>query len=283
MSIHRATPAPVMDSYVYEWVMDYNKPELLTTTWHQNAPFNDFVELLRLPGTLAGCVAIATMQIMAYHEKPLSVQDLFYDNGDPCLMDEINPFMVPETDTVTWAGLKEFALQGGPDTISIRPAAASVALHIGQGCNMKYNFNSNESFSWPNSAKRYLISQGYDATRYISYKESKIISEVKADRPVFVGALGDFAHGHAWVIDGYMERHERKIRVGSDGSRSIEKENVRSQQLVHCNWGWGGSCDGYYDSRSFFSPGDGNQIPDNGAGSSSAYYSWCFRTVTVKP
>ena len=84
---------------------------------------------------------------------------------------------------------------------------------------------------------------------------------------------------HAWVIDGYMERHERKIRVGSDGSRSIEKENVRSQQLVHCNWGWGGSCDGYYVSGAF-NLKNGPTETEPGDDDRNRNYDWWMRTLS---
>ncbi len=40
-----------------------------------------------------------------------------------------------------------------------------------------------------------------------------------------------------------------KTRVGSDGSR--QPYGTERQKLVHCNWGWDGSHNGYYISGVF--------------------------------
>lgn len=276
-------------TYEYEWVVDNNTGVLLTTNWHQRSPFHDFIHFFKSNKTTAGCVAIAVMQIMAYHESP-ACTDLYYTEGDSALKAAIAAEMGIETDTVTWRGLKASDLDENPtDSLLVLPgsraAAASISLHVGKGVSMWYNMDGEgSSFATPNQAKKYLNRRGYDATRYISYKESKIKSEIKDNnRPVFLGALGDFSHGHAWVLDGWMERHERKIAVrDSDGQRTVVNENVRSQKLVHCNWGWGGSCNGYYVSDAFFNTKNGAEIPDPNGGTQDFYASWWFRTVTVK-
>lgn len=46
--------------------VDYQYGPLLKTKWNQYAPFNNF----RTDNSLAGCVAIAIGQIMAYHKYP---------------------------------------------------------------------------------------------------------------------------------------------------------------------------------------------------------------------
>ena len=63
-----------------------------------------------------------------------------------------------------------------------------------------------------------------------------------------------YVDGHAWVVDGYIDE---------------VKNNVHSYYL-HCNWGWGGTSNGYYLSDTFNS-GDGPIYNDNATRSNYQY------------
>jgi hypothetical protein len=67
--------------------------------------------------------------------------------------------------------------------------------------------------------------------------------------PVFVeGRRNSWTlSGHAWIIDGLMQReaYEETIRNGKLIYRSPDV--AYTETFVHCIWGWGGTADGWYD------------------------------------
>ena len=50
--------------------------------------------------------------------------------------------------------------------------------------------------------------------------------------------------GHSWVADGWLYRTRIVYSIYNDGSK--KKYMTQGQRLVHCNFGWEGSHDGYY-------------------------------------
>jgi hypothetical protein len=73
---------------------------------------------------------------------------------------------------------------------------------------------------------------------------------LRTDRPVFMGAISDWFGGHAWVIDGSLQRKRTlRFEFAEDGDVSTREEYT--PVMLHCNWGWGGKCDGYYTSGVF--------------------------------
>lgn len=262
---------PALDgpTYVEEWVVNENATvrKLLETNWHQKSPFNDQCPVMVNLRAPAGCVAIAVMQLMAYYEYP--VVDSFNGAGT----------------AVTWNDLRTSTLlpTNLNDAAGARTAAAAIALHAGKGCKTKYDFfGTTQSFATPANAKKYLKGLGYNVNKYNSYYENKIFSEVRAGRPVFIGAMSGAVNGHAWVIDGYMERLKNRIKITSGGIRTIVRTGISKQSLVHCNWGWMGSCDGYYVSKVFdLEKGPEDTDPGEIGGTDSINFSWWFRTVTA--
>ncbi len=51
--------------------------------------------------------------------------------------------------------------------------------------------------------------------------------------------------GHAWVIDGYL--HKYYYNQENNQPTHLDHELI----FLHCNYGWGGECDGYYQEGVF--------------------------------
>lgn len=227
---------------------------LLDTKWHQNAPFNN-----KTPGNYpAGCVAIALAQIMAYHGYP----------QDYCDWD-----LARQYDVKKYFDNKD----------AIDNELADLSVRIGRGCKMKYNYwGKGESFATPRKAKRFLRNIGYCGTKHhVGYDAGKIVSMLNNGCPVFIGALTPECYGHAWVIDGYAD-YKKTIEKYS-GTNLIETK-VQHARLLHCNWGWGGSYDGYFASKAFdvnkpVTEDDGFVLPAT-RGKNSKNYTWWFRIIT---
>ena len=65
--------------------------------------------------------------------------------------------------------------------------------------------------------------------------------------------------------------------------RFLCDRKIDSRTLLHCNWGWGGWCDGYYYSK-LFDVRQGAVELDDGDQSYLEYpnfkYTWWFRMIT---
>ncbi len=284
-------PTPPSDpiTYTYEYQTVEHIPEMLTTTWHQRSPYNDqcpnryhykgFLgityttikpynfdafgewgsDFVKEEDLLAGCVAIATAQILAYNEYP-ALSDVLGENvveDWEWLLANHTTIMDPEEKAEAIARQNELY--------------AKLVHSIGVGCDMDYGFYKQQSFTTPVAAKRYLEDIGYsNAERTIGYDLEVVKAQLQNNCPVFIGAISGAVNGHAWVIDGYKKVNTIKIGKNSDGeivSTTISSTN----QYVHCNWGWNSSCDGWFATGlvdESFSPNDDYE------------FDWWFRLVT---
>lgn len=68
--------------------------------------------------------------------------------------------------------------------------------------------------------------------------------------------------GHMWVVDGCIYQKQR-IQL-YDHNNVLTGEIYDTRDYVHCNWGWGGNCDGYYITN-VFNLNNGAPIPDEGS------------------
>mgnify|MGYP003166888328 CR=1 FL=1 len=95
-----------------------------------------------------------------------------------------------------------------------------------------------------------MISFGYScASGLASYEIASIRTNLDETHPVYVRANDISEGGHAWIADGYIYS-----RIGTEYYEErlvLTNSTVQTTNLVHYNWGWDGSCDGY------FAPGNG--------------------------
>ena len=130
------------------------------------------------------------------------------------------------------------------DTLDSRKMMSSFIYHISASCKTKYGkiFDKTWGFAWPSNAKRCLRKMGYNNVKlHWGYDEDKVLKSLENGCPIFISATSKVINGHAWVIDGYIKRFYKQ---NPDSA-------LKSQTLVHCNWGWGGLCNGYFISGVF--------------------------------
>ena len=82
---------------------------------------------------------------------------------------------------------------------------------------------------------------------YISGKAKKKVTTKKI-LGITVNTTTTYSEGHAWVIDQVMTRTRDKKRY-VDGVYQDEAQEY--EHLVHCNFGWNGSDNGFYYSKQF--------------------------------
>lgn len=195
---------------------------LLYTTWSQGSPYNNLCVNSSGGYVSAGCVAIALGQIIAYHKKPLSY------NGH----------------TYSWNYITQF-----PYLISYSNGAQSVAelIHdIGVAAGIDYW--NNDSGATIAEAYNALGSFGYNRSM-ANYSYQLITNSLDAERPCYARG-DDNVYGHAWVIDGYKTISTTYKFYKQSTLEYCDKE-IERKRFVHCNWGWGGTANGFFLNEVF--------------------------------
>ncbi len=206
---------------------------MLKTKWTQSAPFNNSCPLKsdysgRRP---AGCTVIAICQFLNYHHWP-NPNIINYQSFD---WDDISFFEYGYTNP-TEAQLEELA---------------DYVYHIGVTIDADYMSSDNSTPAYLQELVGLLGEIGITSS-YIPLNTTTAQSIVVEKGPVCMcGYTANNASGHSWVIDGWNSCTVQTIRQTFKGGSIIPvKEEVIAEthtKKMHCNMGWGGLCDGYYD------------------------------------
>lgn len=209
---------------------------LLTTTWNQTAAYARHLPVIdEYANTYAGCVAVATAQIMKYYNWPP------HGRGDVSGIAGGITYSAHLNDTIfDWDNMTN-SISNWSDDINIH-AIATLIYNAGLAVNTHYGTTGS-------SAETILIGRlGYhtaeEALRdnfYYShtinsvdkqyYTDSQWVALLKNElnhaRPIFYAARATSSSGntlgHAFILDGYDE-----------------------DDYFHVNWGWGGFENGYF-------------------------------------
>lgn len=212
-------------------------PELLTTRWGQDTPYN-----LQCPeytvnnvkyNYVTGCVATAMAQIMKYHNYP--------EKGYGKTIYRLNPgdgaTLTIEADfgntTYDWANMLDSYISGRYNDEQAN-AVATIMYHCGVSVRMNYAKDGSGAFSY-DACTALRTNFLYDknikhySRDFMPNEEwmNIIYRELNDNCPILYGGVTTTNAGHAFVFDGY----------DADG-------------LVHVNWGWNGESNGYYDVAS---------------------------------
>ena len=232
-----------------DWYDSTTTQNLLTfaTLWKQDSPYNDlcpvrtenlvYGDRQKAP---AGCFPVSVAKVLTYFRFP----DTYTYNGF----------------TVDWQLLKQF-----PPVDSAIPHAALLFRSIGAECSSWYFYSW--TFTRPKKVRNFLSSMFYKDVEIKNYSFNTIRDMIDNRYPVIIYGIESFAcpNGHAWNIDGYKikERTTTTEIYLNDILQRTEVE-TESKKMVHCDFGWGGDCNGYYISG-VFDLGDTNNI-ENDAG-----------------
>ena len=208
---------------------------LNTATWNQEAPFNFYTPYVDGEKSVTGCVALSMAIIMRHYSWPKkgsgtlpsykykTVKGNDRTQAGHSLGHEYN-----------WADMPINHVPG--DNVS----AARLVYDCGIAVKSEYNEKATSAVSSdaPAVMAKYF---GYARNALMEQRSyystsawmARLLAEIDAGRPVLYAAFSEGEFGHAFVVDGY-----------DDSSR------------LHVNWGWGGSCNGYFVIDCFFPYGD---------------------------
>ena len=221
---------------------------LLKTQWGQGAPFNGKCPSNGKQTTLVGCVPVALAQVLNYyHSDHKGTGQLYYAHQEAEMEYDIDYSNV----SYDWNNMLN-TYEEGKYTQAQADAVAKLMVECGVASKAKYDYDATSAnipfvalnkyygfdcvylkrdFYVPGSSMVWNSSSHfYQPTA----KWMKVIQdELAAGRPIIYsgnnrksnGGIYEFPEmAHCFVIDG------------------IDAENY-----VHCNWGWGGLDDGYFD------------------------------------
>lgn len=218
------------------WSVRKNIHPILTQfkNWDQNSPFNDLYP--KKPKYLffgckrnapAGCFPLAISKILTHFEYPTR----YTFNGY----------------TVNWKELKS-----NPYSLTGRTSAAHLLKGISSGCNSLYFYAG--TFTFPHTATSYMRFIGLSNAHSHSYSFNRVTSMINNGKPLIIYSVPgiNITKSHCWNIDGYKIK-ERTIttKVYKGDSLVSTTEKKETSNMVHCDFGWGGNCNGYYVSGVF--------------------------------
>lgn len=201
-------------------------PFFCKTEWDQGDPYNFFAPEFNGSHAPTGCVATAMSQIMKFFTYPAQ------GKGQGYYTIEGNSSRVTEniTGVYEWDKMQDKYSNFGL-TDDIRIPVARLMKDAGLATHMTYGSNGSGAYS-VEAARGFAYNFGYDSLAlhcfYRQFFDEEawmqcIYDELGKGRPIlYTGVSG--SGGHAFVFDGIDENGK-----------------------IHVNWGWGGSCNGYYD------------------------------------
>lgn len=261
--------APKIHTSYTPWTVTAQREPILTTyvRWSQGSPFNDhcperqkYLVLGQRKRASAGCFPLAIAKVLSRLDSP-----------------QIKKSIKSEVD---WY---ELQTQTNPLYYSDRGknSAANLLAEIGEGCDSWYFYAG--TFTFPNNATSYMRSIGLPGAHSYPYKFSRVQSMINAGKPLIIYSvpLANIFACHCWNIDGYKIK-QRQVRTKSydvDGKLLEDKKETEIYEMVHCDFGWRGNCNGYYISG-IFNLND-SRVEFDGGHSTEADYNFNFFTHVV--
>ena len=195
---------------------------LIETKWAQSGgsgngstTYNYYCPSIGQTKTLVGCGGVAVAQILNYWKCRVHPQDPV--NYLPPGLDSIKINMAAQT--YNWFNMLPH--QANVDNAKLLyHSAAAIQSEFGTSNTDSYSFNTLSGFK---------NNFGFSAVMYIKDAYSGnwidlLKTNINNCRPVFYRGTDTLRGAHAWVVDGY-----------------------NSSNHFHCNWGWGGSSDGWFN------------------------------------
>lgn len=203
-------------------------------SWHQRSPFNDLYPKKRkyvIFGTKrnapAGCFPLAIAKILTHFEYP----NRYTYNGY----------------TVNWTELKN----SYNSTVG-KQSAAHLLKGISSGCDSWYFYAG--TFTFPSEATSYMRFIGLNNAHSYNYSFDRVTGMIDKGCPLIIYSVPgiNVFKSHSWNIDGYKIK-ERTITTRTYIGNTLQDTKTKTEtcKMVHCDFGWGGKCNGYYVSGVF--------------------------------
>lgn len=212
----------------------------------QGTPWNKYVaEEKEFPKVPAGCVAIATATAMAYSKPELTYHDVTYD---------LKSMVKTIENKVAGRPVDDDSLRSAVDSM------AKIIYWIGKDIGIEYATEEElkegkGSTGASHRAERLMRKLGFEITS-IKYDIKGVIDSLDNGCIIYLSAHKIGGSGHAFIVDGYTY-----IGISNDPPIITDYgELLTFYPHIHCDWGWGGSNNGYFTGE-IFETSEGNFSP----------------------
>ena len=244
----------------YDLISEESVAPLIYTKWDQwPSPYNMYMPYYASTDSHApaGCVAVATAQIMAYYEYPKSLDGY----------------------TFNWKGMKaspSAKVEDGNVTTQNKILIARLMQSIGNHVGIDYGFNESSAYtatavSWLGLLGYQTASSGYSWEFAKSFLDEKVplimrgcnkkTVKKKKILGITVKTTPIYSDGHAWIVDGYKTTTIKKYSYTVDSDKDVTTTRYLStsysNSFLSINWGWGILSDEYY-AAGCFAPSNSN-------------------------
>ena len=227
---------------------------LTTASWDQLSPYNNYLSNYvknngrTLSNLCTGCVATAMAEVLRFHKWPESGTGTLSSYTTATKGYSVTGYDLGHT--YSWSSMPETYTNSA--TTTQKNAVAQLMLDCGVMVEMDYDTSSNGgSGAYTENILPALIEHmGYSKSAVLRYRTNfstqewmnMIVEDIDNERPILYSGSGDDG-GHQFVCDGY------------------DLDNT----MLHINWGWSGSSNGYF-----------TLTMDSGSGTFNEYQSAIF-------
>lgn len=233
---------PVSRATSKGWTVISNYNPILKTKWSQGGTKDPNSYGKYCPNKVTGCTVTATAQILSHYQTIGSVQ---WSHNGSFGSAVLNWSRIIDDCMKTGGFLNPSTTPQSLDEIAHLCCYLGVAFNADYKTDKKHPEKNSTSVGEDKPIDWFNKWGGLKATKLAKYDEDMIISAIQKGNPVygrgnsgkkkFLGIRVSWKGGHAWIYDGYIY---------------ASKDN-KAQKLIHCNWGWGGYCNGFYLSKVF--------------------------------
>lgn len=228
----------------------YQIRPFVKTTIGLNAPWDKYV-IKEHPDCPVGCVAVATALMLTH-----SMLELDYHGSKyyfKSIIEAIHKEQKKRQEDSTPIYAEEEWNEAVQPTYTYEQAVDSMAkllYWLGKDLGIEYK---------PGTSSASILS-GYNLCKqlkevkdleYYTFDINKITRLIQHDYIIYIdGRNLEGLDGHAWISDGVA------FCVTIDESERVPSQREKIEETyIHCDWGWDGSCNGYY-SGSVFKPNE---------------------------
>lgn len=210
---------------------------MLKTSWNQSAPYNNYCPEVNGQKTPTGCTATAMAQVMKFHEWPVKATKNIYWMSNITGKEE---YVKLTSHSYKWSDMLDHYRNGY--TQAQADAVAQLMVDVGKSIGSSYALagtGSNEIYVSYALVNIFDYSPDVTIVRRSEHTDEEYVSIIRenleARQPiVYTGMSQSYGAGHAFVCDG------------------IDENN-----MLHIDWGWDGSYNGYFDMTSMAPGGAG--------------------------
>lgn len=242
-------------------------PPMLNTKWHQRAPYNSCYPLyLTSDGALvnapAGCGVVAVGQLLT-HLRPSTSITL---NGH----------------THSYANLAQFTFNAVVTNTTLKQQMAQFMYDLSIEMDAQYSRTITSTYS--SSAVDALRIAGLSNVSLVEMQTSRIRDMINDYKPIWVRGETSDEEGHAWIIDGRKGVTVNVVEVTYRNGVVISREFIEAfhRDYMHCNFGWEGNCDGYYNDCIFNVSVEVSNEPDFGDITDEQPYNFKYYLQMIK-